>query len=339
MTRKLFFQKSYMRYMDSFKRVLLFAALASFLFPLSARADRAMTVVDNDPSAGTKRRIALVIGNSNYKSSPLRNPINDAEDMAGTLKRLGFVVSLGKDMTRKEMRGAIREFGNDLKLGGVGLFYYAGHGMQVRGRNFLIPIGADINADDEVQDEAVDAGSVLRKMESAGNDMNMVFLDACRDNPFARSFRSASKGLALMDAPSGSLLVYATAPGDVAADGDGRNGIFTKNLLAKMETPKLEIGQLLRQVRVNVREETNDKQTPWESSSLEGSFYFVSAPAGGETIPPPPGPRCPQWAFAGEREHHVQCAGGWRGSRNRRAGAAIEPAEPAKGKRDGTGGS
>ena len=172
------------------------------------------------------------------------------------------------------MRTAIRNFGKELRLGGVGLFYYAGHGMQVNGKNYLIPIGTDIGAEYEVQDEAVDAGQVLRSMENAGNTMNMVFLDACRNNPFARSFRSTNKGLAQMDAPSGSLIVYATAPGSVAADGSGRNGIFTKNLLSYLDTPD-EVGQMLRKVRVSVREETGGKQTPWESSSLEGNFYFM----------------------------------------------------------------
>ncbi len=248
-------------------------AFLFLLIPL-VYAERGVVVNPND-SQNTERRIALVIGNSAYKSSPLKNPVNDATDMAAKLRRLDFQVSLGKDLSRKEMRTAIRKFGKELKRGGVGLFYYAGHGMQVNGKNYLIPVGADIDVEDEIQDEAIDAGSVLRKMDSAGNTMNMVFLDACRNNPFARSFRSTNKGLAQMDAPSGSLIVYATAPGSVAADGDGRNGIFTQNLLSYLDTPDLEVGQMLRKVRVSVRKETDGKQTPWESSSLEGNFYFV----------------------------------------------------------------
>jgi uncharacterized caspase-like protein len=225
-------------------------------------------------ASDSQRRIALVIGNANYQSSPLRNPINDAEDTASALRNLGFQVTLGMDMTRKEMRRVIRAFGESLNQGGVGLFYYAGHGMQVGGTNYLIPIGADIGLEDEVQDEAVDAGLVLRKMDSAGNAMNMVFLDACRDNPFARSFRSSFKGLAQMDAPSGSLIVYSTAPGSVAADGEGRNGVFTKNLLAHLNESGVELSQMMKSVRSNVRKVTNGKQVPWESSSLEGNFYF-----------------------------------------------------------------
>ncbi len=216
-----------------------------------------------------------MIGNGSYKSSPLRNPVNDAVDVASKLKRLGFDVTDGKDMTRKEMRSAIRAFGDNLKKGGVGLFYYSGHGMQVKGKNYLIPVGVDIQSEDEVEDEAIDAGLVMRKMEKADNTMNMVFLDACRDNPFARSFRTGSRGLAQMDAPSGSLIVYSTAPGSIAADGKGRNGIFTKNLLLHLSTPGLEVGTMLRMVRVSVEKDTDGKQVPWESSSLKGSFYFV----------------------------------------------------------------
>ncbi len=239
--------------------------------------------LDND-DLNRERRIALVIGNSDYKSSPLRNPVNDVDDIAMKLNRLGFQVTKGKNMTRKEMRKVIRQFGNDLKKGGVGLFYYSGHGMQVKGKNYLIPVGVDIQLEDEVEDEAIDAGLVMRKMESAGNTMNMVFLDACRDNPFARSFRSASKGLAQMDAPSGSLIVYATAPGSVAEDGIGRNGTFSKNLLLHLNTPGLEIGHLLRKVRVSVEKETGGRQVPWESSSLKGSFYFVSNKNSTDTV-------------------------------------------------------
>lgn len=258
----------------------------SLIFPAMAIADdRGVTVVGK--TGDSQRRVALVIGNANYQSSPLRNPVNDAEDTASALKSLGFEVTLGTDMTRKEMRRVIRAFGESLKQGGVGLFYFAGHGMQVEGKNFLIPVGADITAEFEVQDEAVDAGTVLRSMDAAGNTMNMVFMDACRDNPFARSFRSNQKGLAQMDAPSGSLIVYATAPGSVAADGDGRNGVFTQNLLAHISTPGLPISEMMMQVRTDVRRKTNNLQTPWESSSLEGNFYFAPSSETAKLTPRP----------------------------------------------------
>lgn len=186
-------------YDSSFIPLIIVLFLSVFLLIPQVYAERGIAVNANE--SGSERRIALIIGNAAYKSSPLKNPVNDALDMASALSQLGFQVTLGKNMNRKEMHKTIRKFGKDLKQGGVGLFYYAGHGIQVQGKNYLIPIGADIQSEDEVQVESIDAGSVLRKMEVAANTMNMVFLDACRDNPFARSFRSTSRGLAQMDAP------------------------------------------------------------------------------------------------------------------------------------------
>ncbi len=229
-------------------------------------------------AVGKERRIALIIGNAHYKSSPLRNPVNDAADMARVLKGLGFDVMLRTDAGQKEMENAIREFGNKLRRGGVGLFYFSGHGMQVNGVNYLIPVNEDIQAEDEVKYNAVDANLVLSKMESAGNAMNIMILDACRDNPFARSFRSSTRGLVQIDAPQGSLIVYATSPGKMAADGKGRNGIFTKYLLKMISEMNLEIRQLIQEVRKAVVDETRGNQTPWESSSLMSNFYFSIIP-------------------------------------------------------------
>ena len=262
----------------SFIFLLLFIPIAASI----ASADRTLKLTSGHEIV-SDRRIALIIGNSSYKTSPLKNPVNDAEDIAYELERLGFKVQLGRNMNKKAMFFAIRKFGIEIKQGGVGLFYYAGHGMQVNGNNFLIPIGADIQSEEEVEYEAIDAGLVLRKMEAAGNPMNIVILDACRDNPFARSFRSAQKGLAQMDAPSGTLIVYATAPGSVAADGTGRNGIFTRNFLGHVRDPDLEIGQMLKRVRAGVQNDTDGQQVPWESSSLVGDFYF--AKTNSETLP------------------------------------------------------
>ncbi len=228
-------------------------------------------------SAGNeKNKIALVIGNGAYKNSPLRNPVNDASDMARELKMLGFEVLSYTDLDQNEMKRAIREFGRKLKNdGGIGLFYYAGHGVQVKGVNYLIPVDAQVASEEEVEYEAVEAGFALAQMEAAGNPMNIVILDACRNNPFARSYRSADKGLAQMNAPSGTLIAYSTAPGSVAADGKGENGVYTAELLKKMKTPNLSIEDVFKQVRIAVRSQTQGKQTPWESSSLTGYFYFV----------------------------------------------------------------
>ena len=222
------------------------------------------------------KRLALVIGNGAYQTSPLKNTVNDADDMSNSLKKLGFKVILKKNADQRNMEDAIRYFGKQLKNGSVGLFYFAGHGMQVEGRNYLIPVEAKIESESDVKYEAIDAGRVLGKMEDAGNPLNIVILDACRNNPFARAFRSDQKGLARMDAPAGSLIAYATAPGEVAADGAERNGIFTKYLMKHMVVPNLPVEQVLKQARIDVARETGGRQIPWESSSLMGNFYFKS---------------------------------------------------------------
>jgi len=245
-------------------------------------------------AAITEQRVALVIGNGNYKFSPLNNSVNDAEDIAKALRGLGFQVTLKLNQSRDGMAQAIRAFGNQLKKGGTGLFYYAGHGMQVKGKNFLIPVDADIQEEDEVPYRAIDANELLAKMESAKNRINLVILDACRNNPFARSFRSGSQGLAQMDAPVGTLIAFATAPGSVAADGSGRNGLYTQHLLAAMNKPGLKIEDVFKRVRQGVREGSADRQIPWENTSLEGDFYFKPgrdvAPAQVAALAPPPAP-------------------------------------------------
>ena len=196
--------------------------------------------------------------------------------MALSLNNLSFKVTKKLNASKREIEEAINGFGRELRKGGVGLFYFAGHGVQVNGINYLIPIGANIESEGDVRYEAVNANRVLSKMQDAGNPLNMVFLDACRNNPFARRFRSTEQGLAPMDAPKGSFVAYATAPGDVAAEGDSRNGIFTKHLLQYMREPGLEVGQMMRKVRTGVQNDTSGKQTPFEVSSLTGNFYFAS---------------------------------------------------------------
>jgi len=220
------------------------------------------------------RRIALVIGNGEYKTSPLANPVNDANDMATALKKCNFKVMKSINATRKEMRRAIRAFGEEINKGTVGLFYYSGHGIQVDGENYLVPVNAAVYTEAEVEDECLKISSVLRQMESAGNRLNIIILDACRDNPFGRSFRSSNMGLAKMDAPTGSILAYSTAPGSVAADGTGRNGLYTSMLLKYMMVPGFKVEDVLKQVRKDVVHASDNKQIPWESSSLMGDFYF-----------------------------------------------------------------
>jgi transposase len=174
--------------------------------------------------------------------------------------------------------------------GRVGMFYFAGHGVQVNGANYLIPIGAVIKGEAGVKYEAVDAGFVLAQMEDARNRSNIVVLDACRNNPFARSFRSSSGGLASIDAPVGTLIAYATAPGRTASDGNGRNGLYTKELLAAMRVPGLRIEDIFKQTRSEVRRQSNNQQIPWESSSIEGDFYFSTSGVGLGPLAPAPTP-------------------------------------------------
>ena len=221
-----------------------------------------------------EQRTALVIGNSTYSSGPLKNPVNDATDMAAALQKLGFKVILKKNANLELMEDAIEDFGNRLKRGGVGLFYYAGHGVQVNGVNYLIPIGAKINKESDVRFKAFDAGRVLAEMENANNGLNIVLLDACRDNPFGKSFRSATRGLAIVSsAPAGTFISYSTGPGQVASDGEGRNSPYTKALLQYVQEPGLAIEDVFKGVRRKLRKETG--QVPWELSSLEGKFFFV----------------------------------------------------------------
>src|SRR5262249_19568950 len=235
-------------------------------------------------------RVALVIGNGAYAEGGLANPVNDARDMAATLRQLGFDVLIGENCDRRQMEELIRKFGGKIRGGGVGMFYFAGHGVQVNGANYLIPIGAVIKGEAVVKYEAVDAGFVMAQMEDARNRLNIAVLDACRNNPFARSFRSSSGGLASVDAPVWKLIAYATAPGRTASDGNGRNGLYTKELLAAMRVPGLKIEDVFKQVRSEVRRQSNDQQIPWESSSIEGDFYFSTSGVRPAPLAPAPTP-------------------------------------------------
>ena len=223
-----------------------------------------------------RQRTALVIGNSTYKAGALDNPVNDANDMAVRLKKLGFEVILKLNVNKREMKDAVRLFDTKLRdKKGVGLFYYAGHGMQIKGENYLIPINATIKTSYDAVDESLNAGYVLDAMEASGNELSIIILDACRDNPFAQSLRSSKRGLAKMNAATGSIIAYATAPGNTAADGIGRNGLYTKHLLININKPNLSIEEVFKNVRIGVTKESNKLQTPWEESSLMGNFQFL----------------------------------------------------------------
>jgi uncharacterized caspase-like protein len=235
--------------------------------------------------AGFFKRIALVIGNSAYGVSPLRNPVNDAHAIFGVLQKLGFEVTIGDNLSLAQMKRLVWRFGDKLNRGVVGLFYYAGHGVQVAGLNYLIPIGAHIEGERDVELEALDVRYVLAEMHKAKNSLNLVFLDACRDNPYSHGFRSLRKGLASMNAPTGTLISFATGPGMVAVDGTGKHGVFTEELIKYMQIPGLSIERVLKLTRTAVIKRTGSRQIPWESSSLnfdllilviiDGSFFTV----------------------------------------------------------------
>jgi hypothetical protein len=224
-------------------------------------------------------RVALVIGNGAYKhAGALPNPSNDARDMAKALEASGFTVILKENAGLREMHLALREFGDALGRQSTGLFYFAGHGLQVRGRNYLLPVDADVAREDEVAFQALDVGAVMEKLDSAKNPVNIVILDACRNNPFGTRLQPSAKGLAPIDAPPGTLIAFSTAPGSTAADGVGRNGLYTHHLLHQVEQPGLAIEEVFKAVRAGVRKDSKSAQVPWESTSLETSFAFREAP-------------------------------------------------------------
>lgn len=228
--------------------------------------------------ARAEKRVALVIGNAAYPAAPLRNPVNDARAVAARLESLGYEVALHTNVAQRDFTRAVSRFGQRLAPGSVALFYYAGHGMQVRGRNFLVPVDADIQSEASARSEAVDLDLVLEQL--GPSRLAMVILDACRNNPFEGRFRSSGgSGLAQVDAPKGTLLAYATAPGKVASDGEGPHGLYTAELLKAMDLPGAKVEEVFKAVRVNVIKATAGAQVPWESSSLTGDYFFRPAAA------------------------------------------------------------
>ncbi|MBR1154853.1 caspase family protein [Bradyrhizobium sp. JYMT SZCCT0428] len=269
-------------------KVWTFAALALLLSLMPAAP------------AAAEKRIALVVGNSAYQNVPrLDNPRNDATLMASTLAGLGFTLVGGRaqlDLDKSAMDTAVQNFGRQVQGADVALFYYAGHGVQVAGSNYLVPVGANPTREADVDFQMVDVNLVLRQMQGSGTRLNMVILDACRNNPFgARGLRASDGGLAQMRAPEGTLISYATQPGNVAQDGTGGNSPYTKALAATIKQSGLDIFQTFNQVGLAVKRETGGAQQPWVSSSpIDGTFYFVapSSPASPQVaVAPQPAPQ------------------------------------------------
>lgn len=221
-------------------------------------------------------RLALIIGNTKYVEAPLKNPANDARAIAGELQKTHFKVNLLLDAGRNQMAEAIAAFSAELaKNKGVGMFYYAGHGAQLAWRNYLIPVDAVIEKLEDMRAKTIELNSLLEGMTKAKNPMNIIMLDACRDNPFGTRVPTEHKGLSQFDAPPGSLLAYATSPGNTAGDGEGANGLYTENLLREIKVPEAKIEDVLKRVRLAVRRKSEGQQIPWESTSLEDDFYFL----------------------------------------------------------------
>ncbi len=230
------------------------------------------------PCAAAETRVALIIGNSDYANANLKltNPGNDAAAMQRALKAAGFETIVRLNAKRVDFYRAVDEFGT--KIGrdphAVGLFYYAGHGVQAEGVNYLIPVDADIQSEADLDANAFDASRVLRAMKNAQNEMNIVILDACRDNPLPKT-RGMQRGLARMDAPSGTFIAYAAAPGQSAQDGaSGTNGVFTGELVKAMAEPGVPLEQVFKRVIAGVKADTHGGQQPWSEASIQGDFYF-----------------------------------------------------------------
>ena len=234
--------------------------------------------------APAELRVAIVIGNAAYAAAPLANPANDAKAMSDVLRGMGFTVIEAHDASKAQMQAALVQAGATLKgRNGVGLLYYAGHGLQLDWHNYMIPVDAQLGSAAEVPNHGIDLQTVIDAFRLAGTRMNILVLDACRDNPFPAT--ASAKGLAPMDAPPGTLLAYATAPGNVAEDGDakGGNGLYTQFLVKELQAPLTSIENVFKRVRLQVRRQSQGRQVPWESTSLEEDFYFDS----GKPVTPP----------------------------------------------------
>ena len=261
--------------------LLAFVSVCLLAPPSMAQQDnRQLKREQTQPKGAGERRVALVIGNGAYtKAKALPNPANDAADMATALREVGFEVLSGTDLNKRQMVNLIRDFGARQSLGGVGLFYYAGHSLQVGGENYIVPVDAEIPQEDEVAYAAVPLGLVLAKMTTAKNDLNIVILDACRNNPFARGWSgdrdiTSNQGLARISPPTGTLVLYATEPGKVAVDRNGRNSLFTGSLLKQIKRPNLEYDPMVRAVSSDVWEQSNKQQLPWKEGNSLRDFYF-----------------------------------------------------------------
>jgi formylglycine-generating enzyme required for sulfatase activity len=244
---------------------ILAVALLLSMLPAALRADA--------------KRVALVIGNAAYAAGPLKNPVNDASDLAQALRGIGFTVALGTDANKKAMYQLIEQFGMDIRGADIALFYYSGHGVQAGGENFLIPIGAEIGIASDVESEGVQLQRLIGRMDAGGANTNIVILDACRNNPFPEASRGMERGLAVVGVkPPESIIVYSTEAGETADDGGGRNGVFTASLLANIARSD-DFASILLDVKAEVRKTTDNRQRPASYENLTHKIYLNGTPA------------------------------------------------------------
>lgn len=229
-------------------------------------------------SAQGPSRVALLIGNSAYADAPLRNPLNDVREVAASLKTLGFEVTLRENLGSSEMREALRRFVLSARTAEVRLIYYAGHGLQLRGRSYLLPVGAKIDSETDVLEKTADASELVEQLSAIDKGANLVIIDACRVHPMfsgSRRMWAVKQGLSKMTAPTGTVVAFSTRPGQVARDGRGAVSVYTRHLTQTLkEAPGLPIEVFFKRVRAGVVAETNNRQVPWESSDLNGELCF-----------------------------------------------------------------
>ena len=239
--------------------------------------DKAESRVNEQISAQPQAaaRLALVIGNSSYQASPLKNPLNDATDVANFLRSAGFEVIEQHDADLGSFRSLTDKFVEQVQRYDVALFFYSGHGIEINGQNYLVPVDADIKKEEEIPRQAINATDLLKKIEMKRKGINIFIVDACRNTPIFSSYRSPSRGLGRMDAGSGSLIAFSTAPGQVASDGNGRNSPYTSMFLEEVRKPGKTIEEILKSTSRLVSQRSSGRQIPWYNSSLTEDFYFI----------------------------------------------------------------
>lgn len=252
------------------KKLYILIGLVLFIGVQSLQADRGLEL----KKMKEEQRTALVIGNDSYKNlSVLKNPVNDARAMRDVLQERGFEVIYKENASKRDMKKLLKKFSKKLSTGGVGLYYFAGHGVNVNGHNFLVGTDSLMDDKDEVEYETLALGLVTKKMKEASNRLNIVILDACRNDPFSRS---GGGGLAPVSDASGMFVAYATEAGSVASDGrGGKNGVFTKHLVKNMKEAGASIEIVFKNTRSDVYEETNAKQSPGVYNQIRGDFFFT----------------------------------------------------------------